>query len=61
MELATLTFPVVGYCNDHYHIHPLCSVPHILEGVPILTLDCNPEFESDKEQTRQLIKEVNIG
>lgn len=35
------------------------SIPPLLQDVPILTLDCNPEFESDKEQTKCLIKEVS--
>ena len=33
-------------------------VPGLLEDVPILTLDCNPEFENDDEQTKLLIKKV---
>ena len=48
-------------CSSHLspsHFSLTHRVPSLLKDVPILILDCNPEFENNQEQTKQLIKEV---
>lgn len=36
-----------------------CRVPEHLDGIPILALESNPEFETDPERAKKMIKEVS--
>ena len=35
-----------------------CRVPRHLDGVPILALESNPEFETDEGRAKEMMKEV---
>lgn len=38
----------------------LCfRVPEHLDGIPILALESNPEFEADPERAKEMMKEVS--
>lgn len=38
----------------------LCRVPEHLDGIPILVLESNPEFESDEARAKAMLKDVSI-
>ena len=56
-ELAILyiQYPVIIMCSLYVCIS---SVPPQMENVPLLILECDEEFESSKDRTKKLLKQV---
>ena len=59
---AQYNFPV-GYCYaifGTFHYDNLCRVPQHLDGIPILALESNPEFETDPERAKKMMEDVSV-
>ena len=69
--LITPEFPSIWMVSLYWslslctYLYKICIVNHSrvpkhLDGVPILVIESNPEFEADEKRAQEMMKEVSL-